>query len=264
MEHNCTIIALANQKGGVAKTTTTHNLGYTLASDHGKKVLLVDMDPQANLTFCRGLSGKIRHTTGTLITRMLTGEELPCQDEYILHTDCENLDMIPANRALTVAEMYMQTHTDKQVCLRNLLTDLRAMYDYILIDTSPNLGALTVNGLVAADRVIIPIDPELYAVSGVNEMMMIADRVRQQSNPGLAVMGLLLVRCVERGKLYKTIRNSLDGHCGDTHIFDATIPQSQIVGQANANRMAVSEFARNHAAAIAYQKLAQEVIEHGA
>ena len=263
MEHNCITIALANQKGGVSKTTTTHNLGYTLATDHGKKVLMVDMDPQANLTLSRRLSGKPRYTTGHLLTRMLTDEELPSPEEYILHTDCEHLDIIPASRALTVAETYMQTNTAEQVCLRNLIENLRGMYDYILIDTSPNLGALTVNGLVAADRVIIPIDPELYAISGVNDMIRIVERVRLQHNPDIEIMGLLLVRCVERGKLYKTIRSSLDGRFSDMNIFDATIPQSQIVGQANANGMAVEEFFHNHTAAIAYRKLAEEVVSCG-
>ena len=148
------IIVVANQKGGVAKTSTVRNLSYSLA-ELGKRVLTVDLDPQSNLTIGFGIiPKKAKHTTGTLITRMLTEEGLPEKNEYI-HT-VGKVDVLPASRALTIADVNMLISPGSNKYLSKLLEPLRDDYDYILIDTNPSLGALTINALTACDEVLRP------------------------------------------------------------------------------------------------------------
>lgn len=187
------IIVVANQKGGVAKTSTVRNLSYSLA-ELGKKVLTVDLDPQSNLTIGFGIiPKKAKHTTGTLITRMLTEEELPEKSEYIQTVG--KVDILPASRALTVAEVNMLITPGSNKYLSKLLEPLRDDYDYILIDTNPSLGALTINALTACDEVLIPIDPELFAITGLNDLMDSIGKVKANLNPAILILPIIMI-CV--------------------------------------------------------------------
>ena len=163
------IIVVANQKGGVAKTSTVRNLSYALA-EMGKKVLVVDFDPQYNLTTSFGvLPTQAPYNTGTLITNLLLDESLPDTNEFIQKIG--SVDLIPSSRSLTVAEANLLMTPDSNDYLAALLNPLRLSYDYIIVDTNPSLGSLTINALTAADEVIIPIDPELFALTGLQALV---------------------------------------------------------------------------------------------
>lgn len=256
----CRTIVLANQKGGVSKTSTVRNLSFSLA-ELGQKVLAVDLDPQCNLTVCFGLSPKkIKHTSGTLITRMLTEEELPSRNEYIQTVG--KVDVIPASRALTVAEVNMFISHGSNKYLSKLLTPLQEDYDFILIDTSPSLGALTINALTTADEVIIPIDPELFAMTGLNDLMDSIDRVRENLNPHIQVLGVLFVKCMMRTNLYKEARTTIGSYFTTVPVFENAVPLTVKVGEANHRFMAVAEYDVANPAAIAYRELAKEVLRN--
>ena len=255
------IIVVANQKGGVAKTSTVRNLSYSLA-ELDKKVLTVDLDPQSNLTIGFGITPKkAKHTTGTIITRMLTEEELPENSEYIQTVG--KVDILPASRALTVAEVNMLITPGSNKYLAKLLEPLRKVYDYIIIDTNPSLGALTINALTACDEVIIPIDPELFAITGLNDLMDSIGKVKANLNPNIKIGGILFVKSITRTNLYKTARQNIADYFPHIPIYKSVIPLTVKVGEANSNALAVAEYEHSNPAAFAYTELAKEVAENG-
>lgn len=182
------IIVVANQKGGVAKTSTVRNLSYALA-EMGKKVLVVDFDPQYNLTTSFGvLPTQAPYNTGTLITNLLLDESLPDTNEFIQKIG--SVDLIPSSRSLTVAEANLLMTPDSNDYLAALLNPLRLSYDYIIVDTNPSLGSLTINALTAADEVIIPIDPELFALTGLQALVDTIKKIKRKLNPSIEIGGM--------------------------------------------------------------------------
>lgn len=183
------IIVVANQKGGVAKTSTVRNLSYALA-EMGKKVLVVDFDPQYNLTTSFGvLPTQAPYNTGTLITNLLLDESLPDTNEFIQKIG--SVDLIPSSRSLTVAEANLLMTPDSNDYLAALLSPLRLSYDYIIVDTNPSLGSLTINALTAADEVIIPIDPELFALTGLQALVDTIKKIKRKLNPSIEIGGII-------------------------------------------------------------------------
>lgn len=194
------IIVVANQKGGVAKTSTVRNLSYALA-EMGKKVLVVDFDPQYNLTTSFGvLPTQAPYNTGTLITNLLLDESLPDTNEFIQKIG--SVDLIPSSRSLTVAEANLLMTPDSNDYLAALLNPLRLSYDYIIVDTNPSLGSLTINALTAADEVIIPIDPELFALTGLQALVDTIKKIKRKLNPSIEIGGILFTKCNKRTNLY--------------------------------------------------------------
>lgn len=194
------IIVVANQKGGVAKTSTVRNLSYALA-EMGKKVLVVDFDPQYNLTTSFGvLPTQTPCNTGTLITNLLLDESLPDTNEFIQKIG--SVDLIPSSRSLTVAEANLLMTPDSNDYLAALLNPLRLSYDYIIVDTNPSLGSLTINALTAADEVIIPIDPELFALTGLQALVDTIKKIKRKLNPSIEIGGILFTKCNKRTNLY--------------------------------------------------------------
>ena len=182
------IIVVANQKGGVAKTSTVRNLSYALA-EMGKKVLVVDFDPQYNLTTSFGvLPTQAPYNTGTLITNLLLDESLPDTNEFIQKIG--SVDLIPSSRSLTVAEANLLMTPDSNDYLAALLNPLWLSYDYIIVDTNPSLGSLTINALTAADEVIIPIDPELFALTGLQALVDTIKKIKRKLNPSIEIGGI--------------------------------------------------------------------------
>lgn len=254
------IIATANQKGGVAKTSTVRNLSYSLA-ELGKRVLVVDFDPQSNLTMSFGvIPQKVKHTSGTLMILLLTEEALPDKAEYI--QTIGKVDLIPASKALTVAEVNLLITPGSNDYLKKLLNPLRPFYDYILIDTSPALGALTINALTVADEVVIPIDPEIFALTGLHALMDSIQRVRENLNPHIKIAGVLFTKCMVRTKLYQDAKNEIKKSFAHVPMFECVIPMTVRVGEANNRGLAVEEYAENSPAAAAYRRLAREVLTY--
>lgn len=244
------IIVVANQKGGVAKTSTVRNLSYALA-EMGKKVLVVDFDPQYNLTTSFGvLPTQAPYNTGTLITNLLLDESLPDTNEFIQKIG--SVDLIPSSRSLTVAEANLLMTPDSNDYLAALLNPLRLSYDYIIVDTNPSLGSLTINALTAADEVIIPIDPELFALTGLQALVDTIKKIKRKLNPSIEIGGILFTKCNKRTNLYRRTYGQVTKAFQSLPIFNCQIPYTVKVGDANSYGMSVMELEQANPASLAY------------
>jgi len=252
------IIAVVNQKGGVGKTTTTINLGASLAAA-GKRVLLVDIDPQGNLT--SGVGQKEQAAPGGTIHEALT-TVVPAvnADAYTLETPTSGLSLIPADRQLTGAEIELVPLDRREERLRVLLHAARDRYDYILIDCPPSLGLLTLNGLVAADSVLIPLHCEFFALEGLAELLGTIRRVRAVLNPMLDVEGVLFTMYEERTNLGQQVAQDVRGFFKEK-VYRTVIPRNVRLAEAPSHSMPVLAYDPKSRGAEAYLALGKEVIE---
>ena len=260
---NCKIVAVANQKGGTGKTTTASNMGNALAAE-GKRVLLVDFDPQANLSMSFGIErpDELNTSMHNILSLVMDGQGLPEDLSYVLRG--ENLDIIPSNINLSITEINLRDELGGERTLSELLEPLRSSYDYIVIDTNPYLGMLTINALAACDSVIIPVSPQLWSATGLTDLMQTILKVKRKINPRIEVDGILLTMCDERTNLFKEAKKLLDDFCGDKmKIFDTHIPSTVKVGEANYSSRCIMDYDSKSKAALAYMDLAKEVIAHG-
>lgn len=259
---NCKILTVANQKGGTAKTSTVINLAYAL-SMKGKKVLVCDFDPQANLSMCFGIEypDELKMSVHHVMTALLNDEELPDKKEYIISNG--KLDIIPSNINLSITEINLRDELGGERTLSTLLETLRPDYDVIIIDTNPYLGMLTINALAACDRVLIPVSTQLWSATGLNDLMKIIVKVKKKINPQIMVEGILLTMCDERTNLYREVKALVkESFLDKVNIFKSEIPTTVKVGEANFRSLSVMELNPKNKAAIAYAKFAQEVIEN--
>ena len=202
------IITVANRKGGVGKTTTTLNLAYSL-KELGKKVLVIDLDPQANLTRCFDVENPENiKTIGHLLMAELEEEENYSVKDYVISYD--EIDLIPSSIYLSATETQMRSETGSERILSEIIEPVREHYDYILIDTSPALNILTINALCASDSVLVTADTQMFAVVGINELLKTVQKIKKRVNSGLKVKGILLTMCDNRTNLYKTLTEQVE------------------------------------------------------
>ncbi|MGO0154896.1 ParA family protein [Leuconostoc mesenteroides] len=246
------IIVLANQKGGVGKTTTSINLGAALAQA-GQRVLLVDIDAQGNATSGSGVDkSSLEHDSYDVIV-----EQMPLH-EVIIATD--NYDLVPATIQLSGAEIELAKQSKREYRLKAALEAVRDDYDFILIDNPPALGLMTVNAFTAADAILIPVQTEFYALEGLGQLLNTIELVRQQFNPDLDVAGILLTMYDGRTNLAKQVAQEVRSYFDDK-VYDTIIPRSVRLSEAPSYGQAIIDFDPRSVGAQMYNNLAQEVLK---
>ncbi|MGH3751667.1 MAG: ParA family protein [Pseudonocardiaceae bacterium] len=248
------VVAICNQKGGVGKTTSTINLGAAL-TEYGRRVLLVDFDPQGALSVGLGVAS---HQLDRTIYNLIMGQGVPV-DEVVQPTSVPGMDLLPSNIDLSAAEVQLVTEVGREQALGRTLQPLLAHYDFILVDCQPSLGLLTINALACADGVLIPLECEFFSLRGVALLMDTIDKVRQRLNPKLAITGILATMYDPRTLHAREVMARVVEAFGDT-VFDAVInrtvrfPETTVAGEP------ITRWAPKSAGANAYRALAREVI----
>jgi chromosome partitioning protein len=251
------IIAIANQKGGTGKTTTTLNLGAALR-EMGNRVLLIDMDPQASLTLAMGLDpDELETTIYTALKNVVEAGEMASQE--VIVTTGEGLDLIPANIELSQADLDLVREPLGVYALRDVLSPITDAYDYILVDCPPSLGILTTNGLAAADQVIIPLQADYLALKGVNLLLRTITKIQRRANRRLQIAGVLLtmadLRTLHAREIIDTTRKAFDER---VPVFKTLIKMSVRLKEAPITGQSILAYADDTAGAVAYRELARE------
>lgn len=247
------VIAFANQKGGVAKTTTTLSIGAALA-EQGRDVLLVDLDAQGGLTYSLGLEpDSLQETVNDVLIR-----SLPVEKALV----AADLDLVPANIDLAGAEAVLLSKTGREYALQRALRDVDARYDYVLIDCPPSLGILTINGLTAASEVLVPLQAEALSHRGVGQLLETLADIRHFTNPGLRLRGLIATMFDGRTKHAREILEDVESRYG-VPVLEPFVPKSIRFAEAARAGRAITSYAPSHKGAEAYRGLARKIDQTG-
>lgn len=247
------IIAVLNQKGGVGKTTTTVNVGAFLAKQ-GKRVLLIDLDPQGNAT--SGLGFEKKELTQTTYSLLLESEPA---NNVRRATSVKNMDMLPTNSDLSGAEVQLASLTERELKLRTAIHDIAHEYDIVLIDCPPSLGLLTVNALAAATDVLIPVQTEYYAMEGLSQLIQTIQRVQQGLNQSLSILGVVMTMYDSRTSLSEQVRAEITRVFGEL-VFNTVIPRNVRLAEAPSHGLPVMEYDKWSKGSRSYKALTKEVI----
>ena len=258
----CKVIAIANQKGGVGKTTTTVNLGIGLARK-GKRVVLIDADPQGSMTVSLGIDepDKIEYSLANVLMDVVNEEKIDYKKIILKHE--ENIDFIPANIELAGLEVSMVNVMSRELVMKRFISNIKENYDYILIDCMPSLGMITINALVCANSVLIPVQASYLPVKGLQQLIKTISRVRRQINPELKIEGMVMTMVDMRSNYTKDILEALESTYGETiGIFDSRIPMSVRAAETSAEGKSIYIHDPKGKVARSYEELTEEVLVH--
>ena len=250
------IIAIANQKGGVGKTTTAINLSSCLA-EKGKKVLAVDMDPQGNMTSGLGVD---KNSIENTIYNLIIGES--AVKEVLKENIMENLDIIPANIDLSAAEIELIDVDEKEYIVRNIISEIKDNYDYIIIDCPPSLSMLTINAMTTATSVLVPIQCEYYALEGLSQLIHTVDLVKNRLNPELEIEGVVFTMYDARTNLSLQVVENVKDNL-QQNIYKTIIPRNIRLAEAPSYGIPINQYDSKSAGSESYMRLAEEVVDRG-
>lgn len=259
-QNNCRVIAIANQKGGVGKTTTTSNLGIGL-SRQGKRVLLIDADAQGSLTASLGYRepDKLDITLANVMGNIINEKEMDVEYGILRHE--EGVDLMPGNIELSGIEVSLVNVMSRETVLRSYIEEQRSRYDYILIDCMPSLGMLTINAVAAADSILIPVQAAYLPVKGLEQLIKTIGKVKRQINPRLEIEGILMTMVDSRTTYARDISKLLIKNYGSrVRIFTSSIPMSVRAAEISAEGTSIYKHDPNGKVAKAYQSLTEEVL----
>ena len=257
------VIAICNQKGGVGKTATAVSMGFAL-TENGKKVLLVDFDPQGDATYSLGWKNydKLEKTIASLMKKIIKDEIFKDGEAILTHK--EGVDLVPANESLADMEVALVNVMSRELVLRDYLDEVKDDYDYVLIDCPPSLGMLTVNALAAADSVLIPVQANPLPAKDMTQLLKTINKVKRGINPRLKINGIVITLVDARTNLAKDVTMQLKENYGSAiKIYDSQIPLAVKAAEVTAKGKSIFAYDENGTVAKAYKALAKEVISNG-